>query len=360
MKYATTRPARPCFFACSHEAGGRLLRSLLGAATLALLATLLLSFVGSGSASSAERARLRGQISVAADVVTIGDFFEDAGPLADRPLFRSPDLGTTGPVAATRVVDLARAAGLVGADAAGFVEVSVTRLARPVEAAEIARLIAAEAMRRPGRSDDVGIDDLDVVFEGPVEPRSADVRSPDPVRVVSLSMNGQTGRFDALVQIDQGEKTDRVHLRGSLVETVALTVATRNIPRGDIVAVDDLRVERQPRNRLYGTRTLVDPNELVGRQARRALRAGQPVVAADFARPQIVARGETVTVVFRTATLRVTGRGQALQAGAVGDLVPVLNPQSKRTLHATVVAPGLVEISAPSTTIASVAKVEPR
>ncbi|MCE1238285.1 MAG: flagellar basal body P-ring formation chaperone FlgA [Hyphomicrobiales bacterium] len=359
MKYAAARPPRPCFFACSHEAGGRLLRSLIGAAAIALIATLLLSFVGSAPASSAERARLRGQVSVSADVVTLGDFFEDAGPLADRPLFRSPDLGTTGPVAAVRVVDLARAAGLAGADAAGLVEVSVTRLARPVEAAEIGRLIAAEAMRRPGRSEDTGVDDLDVLFEGPVDPRSADVRALEPVRVVSLTMNGQTGRFDALVQIDQGEKTDRIHLRGSIVETVSLTVASRNIPRGDIIAADDLHVERQPRNRLYGSRALVDPKDLVGRQARRALRAGQPVVAADFARPQIVARGELVTVVFRTAALRVTGRGQALQAGAVGDLVPVLNPQSKRTLHATVVSPGLVEIAAPATTLASVAKVEP-
>lgn len=359
MKYSVLHDRRRTLFCCSGEAGGRLLRTLLGAATLALLATLLLSIIDPTPASSAETIPLRASVTVSGDVVTLGDFFETAGPLADRPLFRAPDLGTTGPVSAARVVDMAHAAGLTGVDAGGLVEVSVTRLSRAVEATEIARLIAVEALRRPGRTDDVALDDLEVVFDGPVAPRQADVRAKEPVRIVSLSLVPQTGRFDALVQIDQGERTDRVHLRGQVVETAAVTVLNRSLSRGDIVAVEDVRVDRQPRNRTGLLRSIVDPSEIVGRQARRSLRAGQAIAAADFARPQVVARGETVTVVFRTRSLQVTGRGQTLQAGAVGDMVPVLNPQSKRTIHATVVGPGLVEISAPATAVASIGKVDP-
>jgi len=357
MKYSARRDPRPCLFSCSGEAGERLVRTLLGAATLALLATLLLSIIDPSPAASAEAPTLRSSVSVNGDVVTLGDFFDDAGPLADRPLFRAPDLGTTGPVSAARVVDMARAAGLTTARADGLVEISVTRLSRAVEATEIARLIATEALRRPGRTDDVSIDDLDVVFDAPVEPRHADVRAEVPVRVVSLSLNPMNGRFDALVQIDQGERNERVHLRGQVVETAAVTVLNRPLSRGDIVTADDVRVDRQPRSRSGLLHSIVDPSEIVGRQARRALRAGQAVAAADFARPQIVARGETVTIVFRTRALQVTARGQALQAGAVGDMVPVLNPQSKRTIHATVAGPGLVEIAAPATAVASIGKV---
>lgn len=357
MKYSILPERRPCFFDCSSEAGGRLLRSLLGAAGLALLASVLLSIVD--PAHGAERPRLRSTVAVGSDVVTIGDFFDGAGALADRPLFRSPDIGTTGPVAAIRVVDLARAAGLTDADAGGLVEVSVTRLARPVEAKEIERLIVAEAMRRPGRGDDVAAEDLEVSFDQPVEPQNADVRSAEPVRVVSFSISPQTGRFDALFQIDQGERMGRLRLQGQIVETMPVTVLTRALGRGDLVAAEDLRVERQPRTRIGGVRAPVDPNDVVGRQARRPLRAGQPVNAAEFMRPQVVARGDLVTILFRTAALRITGRGQALQAGAVGDLVPVLNPQSKRTLHGIVAAPGVVEISTPATSVASLAKVDP-
>ena len=173
MKIANRDTVTIGFFSLTGESGSRLLRSIGAAAGFALVASVCLSILGDGTAHGAEttRPRLRADVSVAAEVVTIGDFFEDAGDVGRVPLFRSPDLGTTGPVSARRVVDMAAAAGLRDADTDGLVEVSVTRLARPVEAGEIARLIAAEVLRRPGRAEDVTIDDLDVAFDGPVEPR---------------------------------------------------------------------------------------------------------------------------------------------------------------------------------------------
>jgi flagella basal body P-ring formation protein FlgA len=343
MKYASLRRPRPGLVTFTGEAGERLVRSLLGAAGLAILASVLLAVIAPAPARSGETSALRASVSVTADVVTVGDFFENAGSLAERPLFRAPDLGTTGPVSA---------AGLAGAEAGGLVEVSVARLARSVESAEIARLIAQEALRRPGFAADTSVEDIEVVFDGPVAPYAADLRSREPIRIVSLSVSPQNGRFDALVQIDQGERNDRAHLRGTLTETVSVTVLNRSLSRGDLVSAEDVRVDRQPRNRAVGRIAVVEPSEIVGRQARRSLRAGQVIAAADFARPQVVARGETVTVVFRAKSLRVTTRGQALSAAAVGDTVSVLNPQSKRTLQGTVAAPGLVEIVAAPAAVA--------
>jgi flagellar basal body P-ring formation protein FlgA len=347
------------FFCCRSEAGARLLRSAATAAGIAVAASLVLSILTPDAAHSAETARpkLRAAVTVTSDLVTVGDFFDDAGEVGKVALFRAPDLGTTGPVSARRVVDLARAAGLAVVDTDGLVEIPVSRLGRPVESAEIARLVATEALRRPGRNDDVGIDDLDVTFDAPLEPRQADLRSSTPVRVVSFSYVPLGGRFDALVQIDKGETTERLHLRGTVTEMAAIATLSRPMSRGDIVSADDIQIERIPRARVGSLRTVVDSREIAGQQARRSLRAGQPVIAGDFARPQVVARGETVTVIYRTAALQVSGRGIAQQPGAVGDLVAILNPQSKRTVHATVTGLGRVEVSAPATTLAQAAPV---
>jgi flagella basal body P-ring formation protein FlgA len=38
-------------------------------------------------------------------------------------------------------------------------------------------------------------------------------------------------------------------------------------------------------------------------------------------------------------------RGQALEAGAQGDLISVLNVHSKKTIHATIVGPGRVTVA---------------
>lgn len=373
MKISPLAPHRTALFDCSSENGRRLLRSLLGAAGLALGISLLLSGLapdiawGQTAATSplptvtAQPAKptLRSNVAVPDAIVTIGDFFEDAGDKAATPLFRAPDLGTTGAVPARRVVELARAAGLVGADAGDLVEIQVSRLSRDVEADELARLIAAEALRQNGRAlSDATVDDLRVAFDGPVEPRHADLHATTPARIVSLTHNPQSGRFDALVMIDQGSGSDRVRLRGEIIETVQTATLTRQLGRGEVVGRDDVVVDRLPR-RLVGGLRAVDPAQIIGLAARRQLRAGQPVSTGDFARPQVVARGDTVTIVYETANLVVTSRGQAQDAGAVGDLVSVVNPQSKRTLHATVAGPGKVVVSIGAQTVASISRTNP-
>ncbi len=51
--------------------------------------------------------------------------------------------------------------------------------------------------------------------------------------------------------------------------------------------------------------------------------------------------------------IRLTVRGKALESGAVGDVVGVLNIQSNRTVQATVTGPGRVAIIAPAPLIAA-------
>jgi flagella basal body P-ring formation protein FlgA len=353
-------PRRPLFDRRS-ESGRLLVRCVLAAAAFALGAGLLLGGLGTDPAVGAEvagRPSLRSVVAVRSDIVTVGDFFENAGEKAAVPLFRSPDLGTTGTVSARRVVELAQAAGVERIDADGLVEVTVSRLARTVEADEIARIVAAAVLHQPGRAtEDIGIDDLRVAFDGTVDPQHADLRAATPIRVASLSLSPQSGRFDALLLVDRGETTDRLRLRGEVIETAPAITLTRPLNRGEVVGRDDVQIERLSR-RLVGNRRALDPSDVIGMAARKALRPGQPIAIADFVRPNVVSRGDLVTIVFETANLTITGRGQAQEAGTVGDLVTVINPQSKRTLHATVLGPGRVGVVSPASSVASLAKVD--
>jgi O-acetyl-ADP-ribose deacetylase len=65
-------------------------------------------------------------------------------------------------------------------------------------------------------------------------------------------------------------------------------------------------------------------------------------------KPEIVTRGEIVTVVYEIPGMVLTLRGRATEAGAQGDSIGVLNIQSKKTLQATVMGPGKVSVSAPA------------
>jgi flagella basal body P-ring formation protein FlgA len=82
---------------------------------------LLLTLGGAAVAQSAAPApSLKASVTVTSDVVRIGDLVENAGPVADVPIFRAPDLGTSGAVATDRIVDAIRPHQLIGVDTRGL------------------------------------------------------------------------------------------------------------------------------------------------------------------------------------------------------------------------------------------------
>ena len=86
--------------------------------------------------------KLKPAATVTGGIVRIGDLVENAGVVANVPIFRSPDLGTTGTVSAEAVVDAVRAHALPGLDTEGLSEVSVTRAARTFRPEQIENMVA--------------------------------------------------------------------------------------------------------------------------------------------------------------------------------------------------------------------------
>jgi len=84
--------------------------------------------------------------------------------------------------------------------------------------------------------------------------------------------------------------------------------------------------------------------EPAGLALRHQVRAGQPLRAADLMRPEIVQRNETVTLIYEAPGLTLTMPGKALDPGAQGDVVSVLNSQSRRTVQGTVAGPARVVV----------------
>ena len=84
-------------------------------AIIALPALGLLLAAPSGIAGE-ELPRLRASVTVASDIVTLGDLFANAGEHAGVAVFRAPDLGRSGAVAADIVARSAEAAGLTEFD----------------------------------------------------------------------------------------------------------------------------------------------------------------------------------------------------------------------------------------------------
>ncbi|WP_406854088.1 flagellar basal body P-ring formation chaperone FlgA [Alsobacter sp. KACC 23698] len=309
-----------------------------GLAGLALLAALEAA-VPAG-AQSAPKPALRGDVVVMRDVVTLGDLVERAGAAAASPVFRAPPLGKAGTIQAIRVIEAARSAGL-SVDPGTVSQIVVSRASRRAPKAEI------EAVVSQALTDRYGLDRPDVALALEAGEQAVHLE-PDalgPLKVSELVYDPRSRRVEAVLTVAGSASLTLKPLRvlGQTVDMVSVPVLQKTVQRGDSVTAADVTVERRPRAD-YPTAGFVDPSMLVGRIARNAMQAGSAVRETDVVKQEIVEKNATVTVLYETPGIALAMRGKALEAGGVGDTVLVMNPQSKRTLSATAISPGVVKV----------------
>ena len=121
-------------------------------------------------------------------------------------------------------------------------------------------------------------------------------------------------------------------------------VLTRPIQRGDLLSERDFAPEEVTAALARGS---LSAQQAAGMEARRTLRAGQPVRASDLAEPRLVKRGETVKISVREGALTITAMGRALGDAALGEQVRVFSEATNQTLQGVVEDAGTVRVLAP-------------
>ena len=283
---------------------------------------------------------LRAKVSVASDVVRVGDVVDNAGALSQIAIYRAPDLGTTGSLPVAQVINVLRAQGVIGIDTRDIKLVSVTRLARTVESKDIERAVAQAIEHRGGLGDAANIS---INFDRDVADLRLDASNTGAMLATSARYEPRNGRFDVTFQIDNdnGNPT-QLRFTGSAIETVEVAVLTRNVERTDILKSADVVVERRPRAEVGSD--AAGRERALGMQMRRPMHSGAPLRVADLVKPDLVQRDQAVTVIYQSSGLYITPRGKAIDNGTEGDVVSVLNIQSKRTMTGTVTGRGQVTI----------------
>ncbi|MBS0248500.1 MAG: flagellar basal body P-ring formation protein FlgA [Proteobacteria bacterium] len=314
----------------------------LTAATLT--AALFAAASATAFAQSAEPARpyLKHDVTVTSSVVRIGDLIENAGIVADIPIFRAPDLGTTGTVPVETVIAAVRPHALVGFDTGGISDVVVTRAAREIAVTDIEKTLAKAIADRFNAGP---VAEIKVFFDRDPQTIQVDPTAHGDVQVGRLTYDSRSGRFDTVLEIPTGANGKRglLRLTGRAYPTVEIVMVSHTVERGAVLRASDLIVERRPRAEI-GRDAIAGLDQAIGQAARNTLRPGQALRSADLTKPQIVLRNEMVMLVFEAPGLTLTMRGKALDAGAEGDTVSVLNEQSKRTVQGVVAGPGHVVV----------------
>jgi flagella basal body P-ring formation protein FlgA len=168
------------------------------------------------------------------------------------------------------------------------------------------------------------------------------------VAVRDLVLDPRTQRFSATVEVPAGSPAaTRLRVSGRTFTMSRVPVLARPVSRGDVIAERDIQWI-EIRDEGVRRDLAIDPREIVGKEPRFQLKAGQPIRLAELQRPLVVSRNAQVMLVLKTPFMTLTAQGRALDDGGRGDVVKVTNLQTKQTVEGIVEGPNTVSIAAAS------------
>jgi flagellar basal body P-ring formation protein FlgA len=305
--------------------------------TLALFAAFALAVCAAPDARAQEPRTvfLKERLTTLDAMITLGDLFDGAGDAAGAMLARAPAPGQSLSLDPDFIRAEAARHGLHWANAGGVLRVTVERAGRTVSATDIARLIEEALYVESGQAHLVELSNRTQALHAPMD-------SAGGPELISLEHDARAGLFRAEIAPWPGGAPERI---GGRVQPVSeVPVLTRAVARGDVITEDMVRWERLAAGQVRPD-TLMSAEALIGREARRTLRADTPLRALDLQAPVLIARGDTVQLVYQAGGLVLTARARALDNASEGQTARFLNLQSNRTIDAIAEAPGQARVA---------------
>ena len=177
-------------------------------------------------------------------------------------------------------------------------------------------------------------------FQSPLVPAETHAE----LAIEQMDYDPADGRFTGTLAIaGTGMELQRMRLSGTVQEMVTLPVLAHRLPAGAVIQPEDLQTAHL-RAGLARGEVAHDAAQAVGMAVRHQMLVGQPLALADLVRPAAVRRGALVTMQLRSPGIALNAQGQALEAGALGEVIRVLNPVSHMVITAEVTGPDAVRV----------------
>jgi flagella basal body P-ring formation protein FlgA len=289
------------------------------------------------AATHGTAATLRPSTTLQRADVLLSDLFDDAGPLAGRVLGPGPVPGERITVAAPQLAAIARQFGVDWHPASSADRAVLERPGRLLPREAVLEPLRA-ALRGAGAPADFDLNMPD--FATVMVPEEAQVAA----AVEQLDYDPAVGRFTASLALTAaGMAPQRLRLSGEVTELVELPVPVRRLLPGSVVQAEDLRLAWVHAALVRGEVARAAA-QAVGMALRRSAVAGQPLPLGDLGQPLAVTKGARVAVALSVPGLSLEAVGQALEGGAIGEHIRVLNPSSHAVVEAEIVGPGRVQV----------------
>ncbi|NCO02790.1 MAG: flagellar basal body P-ring formation protein FlgA [Alphaproteobacteria bacterium] len=298
--------------------------------TLILLSIVVSVVAATAGASIAMATTLKNVSVVTGDHILLKDLFDGVTRNADYVIGNAPNPGEDMVLNARTLYRIAIALDLQWRPKTAADSITVRREATIVPYSSIERALKEEL----GQNGLSGRYDIALNSGKPSLVLSRDL--PQSVEISSMEFDPARDSFNAvLVAPSRDNPIKKISVSGKVERLVSVPVLRSPMRNGMIIGKNDIEMISLPAHELQHS-TLFNAEDVIGLTPRRIAHAGKPMMEGELERPQIVDRGETITIFFREGPLMLSAKGKALQSGAKGDLIRVTNLGSSRSVDGVV------------------------
>lgn len=303
-----------------------------------LLSVILFTCLFSGFANLSA-SDLKPRIKVRDASVYLSDIFTDIELDADKEVLTAPLPGQSKNVSTTTLWNIAKANGIQWQRPRSIKHIRIMREGQPVNLAALQVLLVREVKAR-GISDDIQVS-LFGINRNLYLPVNSDVSE---IEIDSLTLSSTQDRYRAELLWPLGDGSYKeIALNGTIDRVRLVPMLNRTLVPGDIISRDDIDWVNMSVKRITSN-TIQSTDNFIGFTPRRAITANKPLRKSDVEALRSVSRGNQVMISYVSGPMVLSTTGKALQHGAIGDSIRILNLTSNKTIYAKIVGPDQVEI----------------
>lgn len=262
------------------------------------------------------------------DVLTVGDLFEGlSGNKATYVLGPAPQAGHDMVLNARTLMRIATVVDLPWQPRHSAEQVVVRRAATVIETDTIDSALHDKIR-------DAGVSDSFKLSYSTAAPRIVLPHDMSPaMEITKFDYSPRYGRFDAtIVAPSKANPLQEITVSGTIDRQIKVPVLRTALRNGDIIGktdIDYIEISSEELQHDY----VLEGEDLIGMTPRRAVMSSEPLRTIELEQPRIVSRGEFITIIYDDGPMFLTAKGKALQHGAKGDIVNVVNVNSSRTIQ---------------------------
>lgn len=169
---------------------------------------------------------------------------------------------------------------------------------------------------------------------------------PALMEVTQISFDPSANRFDAFISAPSRENPiQKMQISGEISPLILVPVLKDTMQSGQIINATDLSLA-EVKEKDFVAGTIVDEDKLIGMTPRnKVLISGRPIRQNEIIAPKIVSRGDFVTISLQSGALNLTTEGKAMESGAKGDIIRVVNTSSNIAIQAIITGEKEVRVS---------------